>query len=186
MKKYAFTLMELMIGLSLIAIAIGIIFSSLFQNSLLQKKLDQGQEIIMLRARTQERLDQIFLAIDRGNRSPLYTDDKNILHVFFNHGIDPNPHYSHIIPAMLELKDKNLILTLIGGPTYRTEILRKGVSSLSFEFLTSNKKEIKAEPEWKKETVGTPLFMKMTLEVNREKEEYAFWINGQNEEIPIQ
>lgn len=181
MKKYAFTLMELIIALSLVVIVLGIIFSSLYQNSVLNVKHEKGATIVMQKAHIQERLDQIFANIPGKDQNSLYTDENGTLHFQFDHGIDPEHMFCDMILGKLELVKEDLFLTLIGGDKVRTERLCSAVKSLNYEFLTHDGRDMKTTNVWTKKETENPLYLKLSID----DEPYIFWINHQGMEVPL-
>ena len=150
MKRYAFTLMELMIALSLTAIVLGVIFSSLYQNSVLNLKHEKGAAMVMQKAHIQERLDQIFANIPGDEKSSLYTDENGALHFSFDHGIDPERAFCNIIPGKLELVQGELFLILMGDKETRTERLCSDVKALNYEFLSHDSRNVETTKVWTK------------------------------------
>jgi len=181
MKKYAFTLMELMIALSLTVIVLGVIFSSLYQNSVLNVKHEKGAAIVMQKAHIQERLDQIFANISDKEKRSIYTDEKGILHFQFDHGIDPEPAFCGMISGKLELIKEDLFLSLMGRDGVRSEHLCSDVKALNYEFLTHDSRDVKTTHVWTQEEPKKPLYLKMSID----DESYIFWINHQGMEIPL-
>jgi len=181
MKRYAFTLMELMIALSLTVIVLGVIFSSLYQNSVLNVKHEKGAAIVMQKIHIQERLDQIFANTSGKKTRSLYTDDNGTLHFQFDHGIDPDPEFCDMIPGKLELVKGDLLLTLMGGQKVRSERLCSDVKVLTYEFLTHDGHDVKTTDEWSKEEAKNPLYLKLSID----DESYIFWINHQGMELPL-
>ncbi len=181
MKRYTFTLMELMIALSLSVIVLGVIFSSLYQNSVLNVKHEKGAAIVMQKVHIQERLDQIFANISGKDKSSIYTDEKGVLHFEFDHGIDPDPIFCDIISGKLELVKEDLFLILMRGKKMRSERLCFDVKALSYEFLTHDGHDVRTTEIWTKEEDKNPLYFKLSVD----DASYIFWINHQGMEIPL-
>ncbi|QVL55734.1 MAG: prepilin-type N-terminal cleavage/methylation domain-containing protein [Simkaniaceae bacterium] len=181
MKRYAFTLMELMIALSLAVIVLGVIFSSLYQNSVLNVKHENGAAIVMQKVHIQERLDQIFANIPSEEKRSIYTDEKGALHFRFDHGIDPEPAFCGMISGTLELINGDLSLSLMGEKEVRSERLCFDVNTLNYEFLTHDGHDVKTTDAWTKEEAKNPLYLKLSVD----DESYIFWINHQGMEIPL-
>lgn len=173
-------MMELMIALSLTVIVLGIIFSSLYQNATLKSNLEKGEEVVMTRARIQERLDQVFANVDR-----FYTDKEKVLHFKYDNGIDPNPLFSGLISGMIIVEKGDLYLALIGEDEERKTLLRKGVSSLNYLFLYLDENKIEEVSSWDKKFTDSPFYLKMILDINGEKENYSFWVNHENSGISL-
>ncbi|MCB1110596.1 MAG: hypothetical protein KDK64_06400 [Chlamydiia bacterium] len=178
MKRYAFSLMELMIALCLAATVLGVLFASLHQGIVSKAKLEKGASLVMTHARIQERLNQIFANIVE--KKGVYVDKKKALHFEFDHGIDPEPPFCDFIAGVLEKKNNHLVLSLIAGEEKREEILCKA-THLDYEFLYHDGKEVKTTPIWEKDTGDNPLYLKLTID----QEPYILWINHKGKEIPL-
>ncbi|WP_316359523.1 PilW family protein [Candidatus Neptunichlamydia sp. REUL1] len=181
MKKHAFTLMELMIALSLAVIVLGVIFSSLYQNSVLNVKQKNGAAIVMQKVHIQERLDQIFANISDKEKQSIYTDKKGDLHFQFDHGIDPEPEFCGMICGKLEHCNGDLVLSLMGDEKVRSECLCPNVETLNCEFLTHDGHDVQTTDAWPEEEAKKPLYLKLSID----DESYIFWINHQGMEIPL-
>lgn len=182
MKKFTFTLLEVFIGFTLAALVMGLIFSSLYQETVLKKKLAVGEKEIMVRAFVQQRLDHLLANIAaQEKKNSLYLTPDNVLHIHFDNGIEPDAAFCGIVEGELSLKKENLILKIKGKDEERYEILKESVSQLSYEFLTHDQKKVTTTPTWDEKSGTLPCYLKMSID----DVEYVFWINGEQEPFPI-
>ncbi len=195
-RKYSFTLMEVMIGFSIMSIVLGVIFSSLYQETLLKTKIGKMEKTVMARVEMQQRLDRIFANIipmdPRETKRTLYTSGGNrkTLYITFDNGIDPDPEFCDQVKGSLSLERRNFVLKLnIGEPNERTSILRENVDDISLEFLTNATNGIGTFPFWDKAINFSPSYIKITLRIDKtnldKDEEYVFWVNRPSEGIPL-
>ncbi len=184
-RKYSFTLMEVMIGFAIMSIVLGVIFSSLYQETILKTKIGKMEKPVMAQIEMQQRLDRVFANIilqdPQSNNKAIYTSGKN-LYISFDNGIDPEPLFCDEVKGVLSIEKGNFVLTLLEEePTARKITLRENVSSVSYEFLTNGKIGIESLSNWKDKNYS-PSYVKITLNGN---EEYAFWVNRPSEGIPL-
>lgn len=188
-KKHVFTLMEVMIGFAIISLVLGMIFSSLYQETVLKRKIQRMTTEVMGRIQVQQFLDRIFASLapsisEELNRS-FYTlnDSEPQLLIRFENGIDSDPLFCGDIEGILRLEGTDLVFVLKGRESStRTVVLRGGMRHLSFEFLANDTHGLKSDSMWDESHQMPPSFMKMTLNRN---EDYAFWINRSEQAIPL-
>jgi len=179
--KRPFTLMEIMIGLSLAAIVIGMLFTSLYETTMTSARLARAEAVVLGRAEVQQRLDGIFsnLASNDQTQTPLYLNKKT-LKFKYRCGIDPDIRFSNEVTGELLLRNGVLLIRVAGNSLPgkgevepREAALKKGVKSLSYEFLSHGE----ASPRWDQDEKAPPSFLKLTLTLEGDKvEEYAFWV----------
>ncbi|MCB1084706.1 MAG: type II secretion system protein [Chlamydiia bacterium] len=186
-KKYSFTLLEVVMGLSLIALILGFVMTSLFQQSYLKKNLSLAEEVVIARAFCQQRLDKLFATISSDpdiSSTPLFTHQEKrfpTLNFTFNNGIDPNPDLSGEVHAKLVLEEDALKLII---EEVRTHILRNGVKGVTYEFLDIGE-EVSVHKEWDESVKHSPAYLKITLKREDEDEHYVCWVNHISKGIPI-
>ena len=176
MKRYCLTLLEIMIALSLAAIVLSLLFSSLYQSVKLKSQGEVGSAVVLNRAEIQSRLNKVFAHLSELKRM----DQKEGLTFQFNNLVDPQVELSDLIQGSLYLQEGKLILALINRDVKRSELLGKA-SSLTSECLYLNEEKIKRCESWDGQSPGTPLCLKLTID----KVPFVFWINHEKVEIPI-
>ncbi|MDJ0652293.1 MAG: prepilin-type N-terminal cleavage/methylation domain-containing protein [Simkaniaceae bacterium] len=188
-KKYSFTLMEVMIGFTLISLVLGMIFSSLYQEATLKRSIEKMEKAVMTHVEVQQFLDRVFAnhlsSPLKGSQKPFYTKDdpRAKLSITFDNGIDPNPLFCGEIEGILCIENNALVFKLKEGESFeRTAVLRKEVNALSFEFLTNGDHGLETHSTWSENRPFSPSFVKITLNRN---EPYAFWVNQASQEIPL-
>ncbi len=170
--------MEVLIGFSLTTLVLGVLFSALYSQTVLKGRLEKSEQVVMARAELQQRLDQIFSTLD----GRFYIEGESpILYIAYQNGVDPDPALSGRVEATIELEKDALILKV----PPRKEVLRRGVSAVSYHFLTPAKVEMKEVAVWDKKTNYLPHYVKLTVTVDGEEESYAFWVKQEIEAIPI-
>lgn len=183
MKKgrFSFTLMEVMIGLSLTAMIMGLIFASLYQHITLSGKLKHAQKEVFARAHVQQRLSKVFGQVNPEKNTFCLTEE-NILNVHFDNGIDIDPNFSRIVLGKLYCSKGKLLFDIEGEKEIRTTLLKEGVTSLQFHFLTIENNSLVEKETWNKKEGEPPLYIKLTLNTD---EPYAFWVNHLPKGIPV-
>jgi len=179
--RFSFALIELMIGLSLTALIMGIIFTSLYQHVTVSGKLKNAQKEVFARARLQQRLSKVFGHVNPEKNTFCLTKD-NVLMVHFDNGIDLNPAFSRIVLGKLYCLNNSLLFNVEGEENTRTFLLKEGVKAIHFHFLTIENNALVEKETWEKKEGEPPLYIKLTL---NEDEHYAFWVNHLPEGIPV-
>jgi len=181
MKRYAFSLLELMISLTLATLVLGFVFSSLYQNAHLKTKLEKGSQVAMERAEIKQRLSHIFGSISKEGKGAFYKGKNQSLHFRFDNGIDPDRKFCKIVSGSLEVKGGNFILKVLGDQTERESILCSNVNAVEYEFLYSDGEKMLSKDTWGKKAETLPLFFKLTLNDLT----FVFWINHAGAEVPL-
>ncbi|MEM8727757.1 MAG: DUF1494 domain-containing protein [Chlamydiota bacterium] len=188
-KKYSFILMETMLGFTIISLVLGLIFSSLYQQVNLKRKIKRIEKAVLTDVEVQQFLDRVFvnhISSDRQHsKNPFYTkDDPGAkLSVTFDNGIDRNSSLCGRIEGILCIENNDLVFKLKKGETFeQIIILKTGVNHLSFEFLTPGDHGMITYSAWDENYNFSPSFVKITLNRN---EDYAFWVNRSGNEIPL-
>lgn len=190
-RNYSFTLMELMIGLSILSLILVMIFSTLYQETVLNRRIEKIERETMSTIEIQQRLDKVFANVipmdsTSKSRSIYSSEDRKSVFVFFDNGIDPDPIYSGVVKGSVGLDGTDLVLGIYENdkeekPSRLTK-LRDNVKSIQFEFLFSCPSGFATIPIWDKAINFSPLYIKMILNQN---EEYVFWMNHEPEAIAL-
>jgi len=193
-SKY-FTLIEVLIGLALTVLVLGVLFTSLYETSILSTRLEKAQRVVLRRAELQQRLDAIFSNLVFSNEVTSLFLSKNEwgeseLHMQFRCGIDPDPAFSHQVNGVLALQKQGLCLQVIGNPLpqmlplqAREEVIRAGVTKIKYEFLSHGD----VFYSWEEKELHLPDYLKMTLFFeNHQEEDYVFWLHQESVGIMLQ
>ncbi len=196
-RRRSFTLLEVVIALSLTSIALFFLFGYYHQLTVVSLEAEKIQERFSARQRLQTRLMQVFSDFPTGDKQEgfLYTDTTseglNLSLIFaFNHGIDSDPLLCGQVKAMLFLaRDKKLklrILPLEGKTEEREEILIEQIDSIAFSFFDLRIDDWKSE--WNKDAAAFPSMLKVILtEKTGDKKEdvsYAFFLPSS--QLPVE
>lgn len=187
-RKYSFSLMEVMVGFSILTIILGMIFSSLYQETILNRRIQKMEREVMSKVEVQQRLDKIFANIrvidpTSKDRSIYSSGNQKSIFVFFDNGIDPDPSFSGIVKGSVGLDNETFVLKLYqDNKPVRTSILREHVKKIAFEFMTPSSIGVSTIPIWDKTINFMPIYLKITL---NSEEEYIFWVNRGCEAIAI-
>lgn len=154
--KRAFTLIEVMIGLSLSAVLLAFLFQFYTTLSKSHLELAKSKEEVLSAQRVQLRLDQVFGAVSQS----FYTE-KGALIFNFDNGIDPDPHFCGPVTGMLYLDEKEQLslVTWSHLKEPRKEILVPKVTSYRLSFFDQIDKKTWVS-QWKKEV---PVMTKLVV-----------------------
>lgn len=150
-KKRFFTLIEVMISISLLSIIIMFLFNYFVKITKIEKKIDIIRNETFDKSLLHVRLNYIFTQIKRDNffnKSSIYLENEKfpILFTIFDAGIDPDPNFSGFIQGRLYVdKAKNLCLEKLSNDekNKRKEILFKNIKSLEYKFLSKKDEKLK-------------------------------------------
>jgi len=144
MKKRHFTLIEILISLSLAAIILTVIFHFFSNLTTIEKNMTKAKEEILEKNYLQIKLNTIFSNLQYSKKTFFIKD--NSLFCQFDNKIDPSALFCNVINAKLLIdSNNNLILEtfpLKKEKSKRKEILKKNIKSLRFTVL---EKKIKKE-----------------------------------------
>lgn len=163
-KKKSIFLLEILIGLSLMALLLSFLFHSIFHIAKMETSLHRAREHLFSRQYLQMRIQDLLLGASE--EKPPYTrvfegEKKESLVLFFDQGIDPDPLFSGKVWARLYLdEDKNVSLLISGEKErQRKEILLSNVDSLQFEFFSQKKDDPSYgwQPHWPMEKKQFPI-----------------------------
>jgi hypothetical protein len=165
--KRLFSLLEVVIGLSLTALLLTILFNTYREISLMQGKVKQVRDQIHWELITQLRLNQVFETLSLG--SLFYTEDPKfqarlfmtqnpypVLHFKFDNGVDRDPQFGGVVMASLGLHDGDFSLLLKGQ---RKEVFLPNAKDVKFSFYDPTKKTWLCN--W--QGVGFPAMIKMEV-----------------------
>ncbi len=145
--KRPFTLIEVMIGLSLSAILLAFLFQFYTTLSKSHLELAKNKEEVLSAQRVQLRLNQVFGAVSQ----PFYME-KGALIFNFDNGIDPNPNFCGPVTGMLYLDEKQQLslITWSHLKEPRKEVLVPNVRTYSLSFFDQLDKKTWVT-QWKKD-----------------------------------
>lgn len=194
--KRPFTLIEVLIGFALASLVLGMLFSSLYETSLVSSRLEKAEKVILGRAEFQQRLDAVFgnlIHYKQGEKPSFFLSQKDktpdTLYLQFRCGIDPDPCFSDQVEGVLKLNNQDLLFQVNGNtlpgktaPEPRVAILKRSVTKMEYEFLSNGK----VSTIWEEKETMSPDFLKLTLFFGEnKKEDYVFWMNKEPEGILI-
>ena len=138
MKKRSFTLLEVLVGISLTALIIGMLMTHFIQSSKLKRQIEQKTTAVLKRKLIQERLGQVFTQLSGG-----FTCEKKTLSFSFY----PNPKDDNPVTATLELDEGALLLKYTVDEDKIEERIGDKIKTVHWEFLSS-KIDSKLLTEW--------------------------------------
>lgn len=131
LKRNFFTLIEVLISLSLFGLMVGFIFANIRSTTHLAKKVDRAKAYVLAKKDGYERLLQVFLQVEEGS----INFDKELSFAFEN-GLDQERIFSGIVQAKIFLDNQNVVLRIVSPEDMdkiREEILFKDVRSFRAE-----------------------------------------------------
>lgn len=184
-KKYAITLLEVLIGL----ILAGIILSFLF--SLLRKTLEKKQEIAQLkhmvlpREMMRLKVNQIVGALIKKSPS-VWTECDNGPKLFFVYeNIDRDPNFCGIVCSMLYLNEnQQLCLSTFSkqDDERRNEILLENIHN--FTFALFNPKKAIWQDEWLETENQSPDMIRLHLKIDQDNYDMVLFVTDPENAIP--
>ncbi len=206
MKKRPITLIELFVALGLMALLCSTLFNCLKKSIIYSHELEYAKHHVLSRSSLQQRLSQVFAQL--ADDQAFYTSDHRTspLRFVFDNGVDPNKKFCSLINAEIYLDRLHQTLHLLTWPLLqeksegkdlRDEVLLKQVSSLSYDFFTSNsfemhedlnKNMLEKKLSWSQEEGQIPSFFLIRLEQIMSNSElhpysFAFYLNQKSGEF---
>lgn len=164
MRKRALTLIEVMIGLSLMAVVVTVLLNIYRNQQIASSKVRAVKEKILTRQCFQQRLTEIFNHLDRENENILAClTDNGTLFLRYDNGIDHDPDFCLEAVAELYLNKENELCLTTKGKYHksRKEILMANVGSLGMEFFSPS--ENSWTPSWDGEREELPSMVKFSI-----------------------
>lgn len=190
-KRYPFTLLELVIGMALAAIVVSFLFSSFRYSSIAHSKVKMTHKAVRERLCLQTRLMQVFDLFEfESKKKEIYIathpeSHEEALYFSFHQEIDQDPHFIGTLTGVIfiNLKKQLCLLTISPSGTSRKDIFLENIQSISFQFFDSQ--NAKWESKWKKEIPYAPAFLKLLIKEQSVKHtlDFSFVLNGNTSEI---
>ncbi|MGE5196158.1 MAG: type II secretion system protein J [Anaerolineae bacterium] len=183
--KRPFTLLEVLIGLCIAAVLVGVLFNFYHQIMLSHIQLEKLTERAHFRQLFQQRLIQVFDHIDESSNLHLseITDSRSPALAFcYDNGTDRDKNFCHQLDALLYVdRAKNLSLISWGKQTKaRKEILWEGVESIAFGFYSPSEEDWTAL--WSPDQEENPEMIKCSI---KEVQDQTISDDHKDEKKPI-
>lgn len=185
MKRRGFTLLEILISISIAGILFGVLFSKIREFASLRKEVKRVEAESLERQTFQIRLQELFtMLVSSKNQeesySPLYTKQNNL---FFQiqQPIDVDPSFVNILDCTVQFDAAlgHLFLTMKNNSgVERKEILSQGISNCKMRFF--NAKEKIWVDEWSRTSSEIPVFLSIICKKSFGEVEYLFPIDVPN------
>jgi prepilin-type N-terminal cleavage/methylation domain-containing protein len=201
MKRRSFTLIEVLVVLSLTAILLTVLFDFLKEMGFQQQKVIVVKETLKTQQSFRLRFFEHFKAVVFEGGAPkgqekekrkyfrtveLDTAKGPLLQFTFNNKVDPHPLFCGVVKAEIFLNlQKEMIFavhSLKEDGKKREEVLFRNVEALSFQFFDPVKKVW--EQAWPQNKESLPSMVKIHFKQDSEMLQFAFFL-ADNEKIPI-
>lgn len=169
-RKHPFTLLEMVIGMSLAALLIGFLFTTFQQTALGNSKIKPAQKEVHQRVCLQIRLSTLFGSLEfERNKTDFYTAPhpesyNEALYFSFKQEVDANPDFIGLVNGVLFVKQPQGQLcldTFSTSGSIRHEVFLENIKELSFQFVDGQKG--KMETHWPKEADFPPSLLKLLV-----------------------
>lgn len=191
LKRSCFTLLEVLISLSLTTIILGVLLSAYFQAESLSRDGARLQREIQPKRALAVRLEEIFTALEapKQNEQFFFTPVNGELLFSYHHGANLDPSFSGEVLGRLFLDDKGHLVMLTwpprklwpegGFPSFRREVVLEEIENVSFRFFATAQGTIAARwvDFWSKETEDLPGIIEVTITPkNASPETFFFFV----------
>ncbi|MEM7175628.1 MAG: prepilin-type N-terminal cleavage/methylation domain-containing protein [Chlamydiota bacterium] len=186
--KRLFTLLEVLIGLSLASILLGALFFALRTQSILAKKLDPAHHQVSAEVHVQQVISKTLLKL-----TSFYTSKSQkglILYFTIRDQVDIHPNFNGSLEGYLsiELVDGCSCFCLTQKSRInhkeRREILLRDIKDVRCEFLSETAEGWKATTSWEKEKEPLPCFIYLTtISCQGDEIPFVFWLSNRNKPI---
>lgn len=215
-KKHSFTLLEVLVSLSLLSFLLFFFFGHLKTSVKVKNRLAQAQKITYKRSYFQQRIGDLLSKIEPAllkediKKNAFFVDDIDgfqEVHFVFDAGIDPEIEFSDVLRGKIYLNKKQQLLLEISSrsennPQIREEILFDHVTSFKTECYVMpkpfdrNRKKITdsyvKKTEWEENSPTIPAIVRMFITYKSHNTKklkqltYSFFPNSKIKEILYQ
>lgn len=191
LRKCPFTLLEVLISLSLTVIIMGVLLSAYFQAESLSRDGEKMQRAIQPKRALAARLEEIFVNLEtpKQNEQFFFTPTVNELLFSYHNGANLDPAFSGEVLGRLFLDDKGHLVMLTwpprklwpegGFPPFRREVLLEGIQEIRFKFFATAAETLAARwvEIWPKETQDLPGIIQLIITPhNAAPENFYFFV----------
>ncbi len=189
-KKRAFYLFEILIGLTLMAMILSFLFTSMARSAKFEAKIESARNALFERGSLQTRLQDLFFSVQRDRQHPIYTqrfpgEKKTSLVAVFDNGIDPDPVFSGAVLGRIFL-DEQRNLALVTWPLeksekkrpWRKEILLSRIDDFHFQLLDPSEAQSAWSDQWPKNRQGIPSMVRLFVSQNGTTLSFAFFFSS--------
>ena len=177
MRRRPFSLLEILVSISIAAILFGVLFSKVRDFVFLRKEISSAEQECFERQAFQIRLEELFSNLATTEKegefsAPFYYKDQKIYFQAVRE-IDINPDFATKLSYTLWLDPQTKTLSLsckAPDGAERNEILASGVLSCSFRFFSE--KEAKWEDQWPQNSRKSPSFVQIAYKKKTGEIEY--------------
>jgi type II secretory pathway pseudopilin PulG len=188
-KKSPFTLLEILISISIAGILFSILFSKFREFASLRKEIKQIETACLERQQCEIRLQGLFELLTHANdkeaSSPLYTKQKN-LYFKVHQPVDADPAFIGELDCSIQFEKGSgqLRLTMKNHlGQQRDEILSRGILNCKMRFFSSN--EGTWLEEWPQTVAELPVFVSILCEKSTGEIEHLFPIHFSNSSFSL-
>jgi hypothetical protein len=177
LKRASFTLLEVLISLTLTTIILGVLLSAYFQAESLSRDGERLQREIQPKRALSARLDEIFIDLEppKQNEQFFFTPVEGELLFSYHNGANLDPSFSGEVLGRLFVDDKGHLVMLTwpprklwpegGFPPFRREVLLEEIETIAFRFFATAQGTTAARwvDIWPKEAQDLPGIIELTI-----------------------
>lgn len=190
-QKRLFTLLEVLISLTLTTIILGVLLSAYFQAQSLSRDGEKLQRELQPKRALAARLEDIFFNLEapKLNEQFFFTPVEDELLFSYNNGANLDPVFSGEVLGRLFLDDKGHLVMLTwpprklwpegGFPSFRREVLLENVEAVQFQFFATAKDTLTARwvESWTRESQDLPGIIQLTITLKGSSSEtFSFFV----------
>jgi prepilin-type N-terminal cleavage/methylation domain-containing protein len=184
MRRRSFSLLEIMVSISIASILFGVLFYKIRDFVFLRKEITSVEMECLERHALQIRLEELFSRLittetEGEFSSPFYYKDHKI-HFQVVREFDIDPSFVDKLHYTLWLDPQTNVLTLLcknPAGAVRKEMLASGILSCSFRFYSE--KEIRWQDQWPQNSKQSPTFVQLVCKKKNSSIEYLIPVHSQ-------
>jgi hypothetical protein len=184
-KKYAITLLEVLIGIILAGIILSFLFSLLRETLIKKQEIAQLKQIVLPREMMRLRINQIIGALSK-NTPSIWTEYDSYPKLFFLYkNIDRDPNFCGTVCSMLYLnKNKQLCLSTFSekNKERRNEVLLENIHN--FTCTLFNPQKAIWQTEWLPEEKQPPDMIRLHLKIDQDTYDMVLFVTDPENPIP--
>lgn len=170
-KKRHITLIEVLLGFSIIVIIVGSLLMYLRRVIFLQAKLQTIEREVLSRAHIQQQLHSLFSRIEYGDGTEFFTtkgEDDLELHFYFDNKVDIERLFSGTVKGIIRRRGDELVVEirpLTTDQVSREWVIAKGVVSLAWDFISFSENSHISNELWPRGSLLYPDIFSLIIKI---------------------
>ncbi len=170
-RRLGFSLLEILISISIAAILFGVLFSKVREFAFLRKECKSLEAECLERQAVQIRLQEVFSSLASSESAGSFYTQSSSIHFQIEKTLDIDPSFIGKMQCSLSQEGEQLQFKMVGkAGQSRSEVLATKIKGLSLRFFSA--KEKTWAENWSKSSLDFPAFLSLICKTSRGDIEY--------------